>query len=79
MSGNGPEAEREARMPEATLDDAMIESMRAKVGLDLRIDHSTNNRDVTRLAIERFATGIGDTNPLWLDEDVARASVYGAA
>src|SRR4051812_5947249 len=74
-----PSAEREARMAEAVLDDEMIESMRAKVGVDLRIDHSTNNQDVTRLSIEKFATGIGDTNPLGLDHDYAAASVYGAA
>ena len=68
----------EARMAEATLDEEMLETMRAKVGLELRIEHSTNNREVTRLSIERFAAGIGDTNPLWMDEEVARASAYGA-
>ena len=40
--------EREPRMPEAVLDAAMIESMRAKVGAELRIGHSRNNREVTR-------------------------------
>lgn len=69
--------EREARLPEAALDDAMIESMRSKVGVELRIEHSTNNRDVTRLAIEKFAAGIGDTNPLWTDEAYARGSAHG--
>jgi len=70
--------EREARMPEAVLDDAMIESMRAGVGADLRIDHSTNDRGVSRLVIERFAAGSGDTNPLCIDEAYAESSVHGA-
>jgi acyl dehydratase len=71
--------EAEARMPEAVLDDEMIEAMKAKVGADLRIEHSTNNREVTRMAILKFAAGIGDTNPLWIDDEYARASSYGAA
>ena len=70
---------REARMPTAELDDEMIESMRAKIGVELRIEHSTNNRDVTRLSIEKFAAGIGDTNPLWNDEAYSSGSVHGAA
>lgn len=65
-------------MAEAVLDDEMIESMKAKVGADLRIDHSTNNREVTRSSILKFVAGIGDTNPLYIDEDHARASAYGA-
>jgi acyl dehydratase len=69
----------EARMAEATLDEAMIASMREKVGLELRIEHSTNNREVTRMSILKFAGGIGDTNPLWHDEDHGIASGYQAA
>lgn len=72
------EGPSEARMPEAELDEAMIESMRAKVGVDLRIEHSTNNREVTRMAVLKFAAGIGDTNPLWTDEGHASASGYAA-
>ena len=34
-------------MAEAVLDDAMMAAMRAKVGVELRIEHSTNNREVT--------------------------------
>jgi len=67
-----------ARMAEATLTDEMIEAMKAKIGVDLRIDHSTNNEVATRLAIARFADGIGDTNPLWRDEAYAVGTGYGA-
>jgi acyl dehydratase len=67
-----------ARMPEAVLDEAMMAAMRDKVGVDLRIGHSINNREVTALSVLKFAAGIGDTNPLWLDDDHACASPYGA-
>ena len=68
----------EARMPEAVIDDAMIESMRAKVGIELRIDHSINNEEATRIAVAKFAGGIGDVNPLWTDPEHGRRSDYGA-
>lgn len=70
--------ESEARMPEAVIDDAMIASMQAKVGVDLRIDHSVNNEEATRIAVAKFAGGIGDINPLWTDAERGRASDYGA-
>jgi acyl dehydratase len=65
-------------MAESVLDEAMLQAMREKVGVDLRIEHSINNREVTRMSILKFAGGIGDTNPLWVDEDCATASAYGA-
>jgi acyl dehydratase len=67
-----------ARMVEAVLSDEMIKEMEAKVGLELRIDHSVNNEVATRLAVLRFADGIGDPNPLWCDAEHASASAYGA-
>ena len=73
-----PQLEADARMPEAVLDEAMMAEMRDKVGVDLRIGHSINNREVTAMSVLKFAAGIGDTNPLWLDDDHAGASPYGA-
>jgi hypothetical protein len=67
-----------ARMSDGVIDDAMIESMRAKTGIELRIGHSTNNEEATRLAVAKFVGGIGDTNGLWTDADHGRASDYGA-
>lgn len=67
----------EAKMIEAVIDDAMIASMQARAGTDLRIDHSVNNEEATRIAIAKFADGIGDANPLWRDQDAATASDYG--
>lgn len=69
---------KEARMPEAIIDDEMIASMKAKVGIQLRIGHSINNEEATRIAVTKFAGGIGDTNELWTDAERGKASDYGA-
>jgi acyl dehydratase len=74
----GVDKTTEARMPEAVIDDAMIESMRARAGVDLRIDHSVNNEEATRIAVTKFVGGIGDINDLWTDSARASASDYGA-
>ncbi|HTK67982.1 MAG TPA: MaoC family dehydratase N-terminal domain-containing protein [Pseudonocardia sp.] len=73
-----PVEEKAAVMPQAVIDDAMIESMRAKVGANLRIEHSVNNEVATRIAVTKFVGGIGDINPLWTDAEYATASPYGA-
>jgi acyl dehydratase len=67
----------EARMAEAVITAEMMADMEARAGVALRIDHSVNNEEATRLAILRFAGGIGDPNPLWTDADYAAASAYG--
>jgi acyl dehydratase len=65
-------------MAEAVITEELIDSMRHLAGTRLRIDHSINNEEATRLAILKFADGIGDTNPLWRDTAHAIASDYGA-
>jgi acyl dehydratase len=72
------ERDPEALMPEAVIDDAMIASMQAKVGVQLRIDHSVNNEEATRIAVTKFAGGIGDINTLWTDAERGKASDYRA-
>ena len=57
--------------------DVMLEEMRALVGTELRTEQSVNNEYATRLAILRFAEGIGDGNPLWTDEQYAANTTYG--
>lgn len=68
----------EAKMPEAVITDEMIASMKARAGVDLRIDHSINNEEATRIAVIKFAGGIGDVNPLWTDAEHAAKSDFGA-
>ncbi|MFC5833945.1 FAS1-like dehydratase domain-containing protein [Nonomuraea insulae] len=57
--------------------DEMLAGMRALIGTELRTDACVNNEYATRLAILRFAEGIGDDNPLWSDEEYAAAGPYG--
>lgn len=83
MSGPGPgapgegSARREYEMESAVITDELIEAMRSRAGLELRIDGSRNNAEATRYAILRFAEGIGDDNPLWTDDEYAADSVFG--
>ncbi len=67
----------QALMPEALLSDEMIAEMRKKIGAELRIDHSVFNEEATRLAILKFAGGIGDANPLWCDPEYAARTRFG--
>src|ERR1700674_5193213 len=64
-------------MPQAELDEAMLAAMRAKTGARLRIDHSVNNDVASRIAVAKFAGGIGDINPLWTDAEYGKNSPYG--
>ena len=64
-------------MPEAKLTPELIESMGKRAGTQLRIEHSTNNEEATRIAVAKFAAGIGDINPLWTDAQYAEASPFG--
>src|SRR5262245_39095805 len=57
--------------------DEMLTSMRDLIGTELRTDACVNNEYATRLAILRFAEGIGDDNPLWTDEEYAAAGPHG--
>ena len=67
----------EATMEEATISEEMIVEMRKKVGAQLRIDHSVFNEEATRLAILKFAGGIGDANPLWCEPAYGERTCYG--
>jgi len=69
--------EQKAKMAEARITQEMIDGMRARLGTKLRIEDSTHNEYATRMAILKFAHGIGDANRLWSDEAYARKSPYG--
>ena len=57
--------------------DEMLEKMRSLIGAELRTQDCVNNEYATRLAILRFAEGIGDGNPLWTDPAYAAATPHG--
>src|ERR1700682_1432609 len=68
--------ERVALMPQAELDERMLAAMREKIGANLRIDHSVNNDYASRIAIAKFAGGVGDINPLWTDAEYGKRSPF---
>jgi acyl dehydratase len=57
--------------------DEMLQQMRDLIGTELRTDACVNNEEATRLAVLRFAEGIGDDNPLWTDAEYAASGPYG--
>ena len=65
-------------MPQAVITPDMIVAMAKKAGSVLRVDHSVNNELASRIAVTRFAGGIGDIDPLRTDKDYAGSSPYGA-
>lgn len=67
----------DAKLPEAVITEEMISAMRSRIGIELRIDHSINNEEATRIAVAKFAGGIGDINPLWTDVERGNAAGYG--
>ena len=67
----------EAKMEEAIITDEMIEEMRKKIGLKLRVEKSVFNDEVSRLPLLKFADGIGDANPLWHDAEYAAKTRFG--
>jgi acyl dehydratase len=56
--------------------DEMLQQMRDLIGTELRTDACVNNEEATRLAVLRFAEGIGDDNPMWTDTDYAASGPY---
>ncbi len=68
--------EEEVKFAEALITDEMLADVRKFIGAKLRIGHSINNREATGIAIQKFADGIGDTNPLWTDPEYAEKTSY---
>lgn len=69
--------ETTVELPDGRITDEMLEEMRAMAGVKLRIAHAVSNEEATRLAIAKFANGIGDGNPLWSDQEYAQGTRYG--
>jgi len=69
--------ETKVELAEGRITDEMLEEMRAYKGVKLRIAHAISNEEATKVAITKFANGIGDGNPLWSDEEYAATTRYG--
>ena len=70
--------EEKVKFTEALITEEMLAEVRKFIGTKFRIGHSINNAEATRIAIQKFADGIGDTNPLWTDAEYAAKTRYGA-
>ena len=76
MTTNEPA--KKVQMTEGIFTEELIAEMRAKTGIILRIDQGINNEEATRMAILKFADGIGDPNPLWRNEEYAKKTRFGS-
>jgi acyl dehydratase len=65
-------------MAEGVITPELIEEMKSKKGLRLRVDNALFNEYATRDNIRKFVDGIGDTNPLYRDEEYAKGTRYGS-
>jgi acyl dehydratase len=70
--------ESKVEFPDGRLTEELLAEARKLIGTQFRIGHSINNEQATRIAILKFAEGIGDTNPLWADEEYAAKTRYGS-
>ena len=62
-------------MPEGLITEQALEKLKKLVGVKLRIPQQFNGL-VSKEAVRNFAYGIGDSNPLWLDEEYGKTSKY---
>jgi len=69
--------ETSAQLAEATLTDEWVTQWEDRIGLNLRVGN-VFNKTVSYEAIRNFSNGIGDSNPLFRDEEYARGTKYGA-
>lgn len=70
-------AEITTELAKGKFTEEMLANMRALIGTDLRTESCVNNEYATKMAIIRFCEGIGDGNPLWMDENYGAKSHYG--
>src|SRR3972149_5871204 len=70
--------EKEVKMEEGEFTPELIEEMKSKKGLKLRVGDHGFNEEATRGAIRRFVNGIGDPNPLFRDADYGKKTRYGS-
>lgn len=63
-------------LAEGKITEEALENFRKRVGTKLRIPNIYNQL-ASRDAIRHFCHGIGDGNPLWLDEEYAKKTRYG--
>ncbi|MBK5100772.1 MAG: MaoC family dehydratase N-terminal domain-containing protein [Desulfobacteraceae bacterium] len=66
-----------AQLAEATLTDEWITEWEDRIGLELRVNN-VFNQNASYEALRNFVNGIGDSNPIYRDEEYAKGTKYGA-
>jgi acyl dehydratase len=66
-----------AQLSEATLTDEWITEWEDRIGLELRVNNIFN-QNASYEALRNFVNGIGDSNPIYRDEEYAKGTKYGA-
>ncbi|MBF7084307.1 MaoC family dehydratase N-terminal domain-containing protein [Desulfallas sp. Bu1-1] len=69
-------AEIIASMAEGRITEEALAKFRERIGIKLRINNIFNEW-VTADSVRHFVDGIGDPNPLWVDEEYARKTAWG--
>ena len=69
----------EAKLPERVITDQALRELVKRLGVRILGKDMGNwfNSEVTMDSIRHFVDGIGDTNPLWVDEEYAKKTRYG--
>jgi len=67
--------EATAQISEGQITNEALKEWEKRIGVNLRIGN-IYNQYVSREAIRNYAWGIGDPNPLWLDEEYAQKTKY---
>jgi len=67
-----------AELPEGIITDKALRELAKQIGLKISAEEMGNwfNSEVTLDSIKHFVDGIGDTNPLWVDEEYAKKTKY---
>ena len=65
---------QDAAVEHRGLSDAEIDAMRAFVGQPVVIEQF--NHQAGHDVVNHYAYGIGDTNPLWMDDEYGRGGLY---
>jgi len=72
-----PDADITNELARGTFTDDLLANMRSRIGTEIRTEGCINNEVADRMAILRFAEGIGDDNPLWIDPEYGATSPHG--
>ncbi|HVA37234.1 MAG TPA: MaoC family dehydratase N-terminal domain-containing protein [Candidatus Dormibacteraeota bacterium] len=63
--------------PQGMITDAALEALRGKLGKIMTSSHAPYLTETSRDGIRHWVDGVGDANPLWIEEERGRSSPWG--